>query len=295
MVEEQNMNSPFTREPINETTRRYLVNIGGEGRLDGGQSLRPRKDDGFPLRGDTSFPLWERILAWCRYANWFGPDYHKGRYAGHYYMDGHLQSRVCLHNPREGFEFAPVTEQELLHVEEAFGFVHPPLLRDLYLHIANGGFGPGTGLIGIPGGFCYWLWRDLRYDRLMKEHLLEKCTPIHGEGFCERTWPELFAPIPFDLEAYERSHHQPNRVSLVRGEWPTCFLNISESEGDGSYYVHAKTGHVYLVDNSFDKAPLRDGQEVVYELHRQADSLEEWFERWLNGELKDLFFHENDI
>jgi hypothetical protein len=33
--------------------------------------------------------------------------------------------------------------------ESALGFALPPLLRELYTSIANGGFGPGYGLIGV--------------------------------------------------------------------------------------------------------------------------------------------------
>lgn len=289
-AKEQNQHSSF-QEPKPDNISHHFVGVRG-GNVSGSQSYKPHRDDGFPLRGEKYLPLWERILAWCRYANWYGPDWHRGRYAGRYYVNGHLQSRICLHNPHEGFEFSPATEQQLLEVEEAYGFSHPPLLRDLYLHVANGGFGPGTGLIGSSGGFCYWVHRgDVRYNALLKEKYLAE----DGKEFCEQMWPELFSPIPFDLETYELSHHQPNLIYLVAGEWPTYFLNISQSEGDGYYYVHAKTGHVYLVDNGFNKVPIRDGQEVAYELHRQADSLEEWFERWLDGEMKDQFWCEADV
>lgn len=36
--------------------------------------------------------------------------------------------------------------------EASLGFQLPPLLRDIYLTIGNGGFGPGYGLIGIDDG-----------------------------------------------------------------------------------------------------------------------------------------------
>jgi hypothetical protein len=47
----------------------------------------------------------------------------------------------------------PVTSIPTLGgAEKSLGFTFPPLLRQIYLEVANGGFGPGYGLLGIPGG-----------------------------------------------------------------------------------------------------------------------------------------------
>jgi hypothetical protein len=51
------------------------------------------------------------------------------------------------------FAFPPATEEQLHETEEALGFPLPPLLRLLYTRIANGGFGPGYGIIGAIDGF----------------------------------------------------------------------------------------------------------------------------------------------
>lgn len=48
---------------------------------------------------------------------------------------------------------APPTEpEELKAVEEHLGFPLPQGLRDIYTEVANGGFGPGYGLLGIGSG-----------------------------------------------------------------------------------------------------------------------------------------------
>lgn len=41
----------------------------------------------------------------------------------------------------------------IMHTEQELGFRLTPLLRRLYMEIANGGFGPGAGLIGVEGGY----------------------------------------------------------------------------------------------------------------------------------------------
>lgn len=48
--------------------------------------------------------------------------------------------------------FPPATEAQIVTAEARIGFPLPPLLRRLYLQVANGGFGPAYGLIGVPGG-----------------------------------------------------------------------------------------------------------------------------------------------
>lgn len=44
----------------------------------------------------------------------------------------------------------PATAAEVYAAEQALGFPLPPLLRQLYLEAANGGFGPGYGFIRVP-------------------------------------------------------------------------------------------------------------------------------------------------
>lgn len=46
----------------------------------------------------------------------------------------------------------PASASSLAHVEEKLGVSLPPVLREVYMTIANGGFGPGYGLLGGPGG-----------------------------------------------------------------------------------------------------------------------------------------------
>ena len=47
---------------------------------------------------------------------------------------------------------APATAGELAAAESRLGFPVPPVIRRVYADVANGGFGPGYGLVGIGGG-----------------------------------------------------------------------------------------------------------------------------------------------
>lgn len=47
----------------------------------------------------------------------------------------------------------PAADAEIKHAEALLGIELPTPLRDLYLRVGNGGFGPGYGVLGLDGGF----------------------------------------------------------------------------------------------------------------------------------------------
>ena len=49
---------------------------------------------------------------------------------------------------------AVASEAQLAAAERQLGFALPLLLRRLYAEVANGGFGPGAGILGIVGGWA---------------------------------------------------------------------------------------------------------------------------------------------
>lgn len=48
--------------------------------------------------------------------------------------------------------FPPVEPAQIARAEAALGLTLPPFLSRLYREVANGGFGPGSGLVGLQGG-----------------------------------------------------------------------------------------------------------------------------------------------
>lgn len=47
----------------------------------------------------------------------------------------------------------PTSPAAVVRAEAALGFALPSTLRAIYLDVANGGFGPGYGIMGVEGGF----------------------------------------------------------------------------------------------------------------------------------------------
>jgi hypothetical protein len=68
-------------------------------------------------------------------------------------MDKDVFSRLKNHVLGGGTpKFPPAPEDAVRRAEARLAFNIPKLLRRIYLNIANGGFGPGYGVIGIEGG-----------------------------------------------------------------------------------------------------------------------------------------------
>jgi hypothetical protein len=114
------------------------------------------------VSSDTSrYAAWcRRIIVHCLARGWYGPDdaLEHGMETERYVVDGDgtLRGYPIEHDPRTGFEFAPATPEDVQATEQALGFALPPLLRAVYLQVANGGFGPGTGLTGGARRIRLW-------------------------------------------------------------------------------------------------------------------------------------------
>jgi hypothetical protein len=61
----------------------------------------------------------------------------------------HLIERIRDRATRAGTANPPVSPEELEMAERILGFSLPPLLREVYLQVGNGGFGPGYGFLRL--------------------------------------------------------------------------------------------------------------------------------------------------
>lgn len=65
-------------------------------------------------------------------------------------MESEIIGRIAAH---VGGEKIAVASEDAVRLAEAqLGFAIPELLKSIYLNVANGGFGPGYGIIGVTGG-----------------------------------------------------------------------------------------------------------------------------------------------
>jgi len=80
----------------------------------------------------------------------------------------------------------PVTAKALQVAERAIGFELPELLRAIYLNVANGGFGPEYGIVGMKGG--------AKLDGCTLETCYQNMLTLEQENFIWR-WPKRLLPV----------------------------------------------------------------------------------------------------
>ena len=81
----------------------------------------------------------------------------------------------------------PLARAELQDAEARLGFELPAVVRQLYAEVANGGFGPGYGLLGLMGGAR----SDLGDDAVELYRRFRQPDPDDAEW----GWPEALLPI----------------------------------------------------------------------------------------------------
>lgn len=178
--------------------------------------------------------LFERIQQKCDSHVWM-PD--EARY----------RTRVIQH-------YAPATEEQLLATEEALGFPLPSMLRMLYGCVANGGFGPGFGILGAIGGFS---------STGLGGNIVEAYR-IFTDG----------VPL-IDYYQYKNESSMQTTFTLPNSVWSADLLPICDWGCLVTSFLDVKSDHV-----------LRGGpiSRTHYALREQATSLEEWLEHWLQDE-----------
>lgn len=160
---------------------------------------------------------------------------------------------------RGGFAYPPASEELLHATEEALGFPLPALLRALYAQLANGGFGPETGLRGCIGGYG------------TPEQADEPDETIVGSYDFHRQTAALV-----DLGQYAASWQEgplgSRRLFLSAEVWPRYLLPICDRGDGGEACLACDTGAIYRVGR-------RSVQEWV--IVTENPTLQVWLERWL--------------
>jgi SMI1 / KNR4 family (SUKH-1) len=122
----------------------------------------------------------------------------------------------------------PATLEELERAEEALGFALPPLLRRVYGEVANGGFGPGYGLVPL--------------ERMAAEYAeLRQVMPGTGHD-----WPPELLPVV---------HHDPDwdcvdasTGGVVAFYWEEVDEDIDRAQFERAFHDLAPTLEAWLDD-----------------------------------------------
>src|SRR5262249_1691092 len=84
----------------------------------------------------------------------------------------------------------PVKRDTVREAEDRLGFALPPLLCRLWIEIANGGFGPGSGLVGLQGGQV-----DDASRKPLPDLYLDAIADPAWESFLGEPWPARLVPV----------------------------------------------------------------------------------------------------
>lgn len=192
--------------------------------------------------------LFKAIRNKCQREHWFGPEL----------LSPQQREYVADDDPnRFGFAFAPATGEQIRITEAQLGFPLPPLLKALYIQVANGGFGPGTGLRGASGG----------YKGIYPDHDGTIPTQKHTETFSFATYQEHASQA---VAQGKRAH-----MVVPYGDWldhllPICDLGCCEEA---------------CIDNRermFIVAPINN--DKAYSLFQLPWDFEELLWRWVRDE-----------
>jgi hypothetical protein len=128
----------------------------------------------------------------------------------------------------EGFQrppefHPPITTVEVEDAEARLGFRLPGVVRQLYTEVANGGFGPGYGLVGLIGGA-----RSDLGDDAVELYLTFRQPDPEDPGW---GWPEALLPIcHWGCAIYSCVDCRENDAPVIRfdpnqveGDWSIAF------------------------------------------------------------------------
>ena len=107
----------------------------------------------------------------------------------------------------------PVSEQALADAEVQLGFTLPPLIRALYNQVADGGYGPGYGVIQLSGH---------------PYTLVESRLRMNEETSAEWMWPERF------VEFVNWGCHYFSGIDCSQPSCPVFFYDNDRAAGDAT-------------------------------------------------------------
>lgn len=146
-------------------------------------------------------------------------------------VDRHVSAKAeelaaAMNTPVESTLPAPATAADLDRAEASLGFRLPPTLRRVYAEVADGGFGPGYGLVPI--------------DRVRAEYdgLREMIEPI-GHG-----WPEGLLPAVEQEQGWDCVDATTGRV--VAFDFEELDEEISAAEFAGAFQELAPSVEAWL-------------------------------------------------
>lgn len=170
-------------------------------------------------------------------------------------------------NPRplENFKYLPLSELEVKVFEKRNKITLPEDYRDFLIHIANGGIGPANGILPLDSQRTYPL--------------------VHLPWIDPILFNELFQ---FD-ESKENAEQFENRIKGLLEQEGTEIISIRQNAENGIMAIGDAGCGLYhcLVVNGKNKGQIWTNATLNDDgFYLVADNFFEWFEKWLDEEIK---------
>jgi hypothetical protein len=190
------------------------------------------------------------------------------------------------------------------------GFPLPQLLRDLYLQLANGGFGWQTGFVGVAGGaesaelrsvdhatiHAPWKLIDAVPDGLVNRpdvfksfSLPDRFIPLCGLDTMDERWIDGWTGHVYGVGVYSPFDDSPSAAS-EDFEWIST-VDVSKLEDDGADQLikpedllsleETQQGAWEDCDVDVDAVPDATMETWCFGISLEAWSLKAWLEQWL--------------
>jgi hypothetical protein len=158
--------------------------------------------------------------------------------------------------------YPPPSIEEIEQTEAAIGAKLPPLVRELYVQIGNGGFGPGWGITGLLTG-------KKIYERTLVENFRNTAAEIKAHLLQSIEEAEQSTPVDQGMIEQDRQHYENwrklNRDHLI-------------------WYCDWGCNIVTLVDYTEPELPIYCA-DALNLLEEPSKTLREWWHRWLDDSL----------
>jgi hypothetical protein len=121
----------------------------------------------------------------------------------------------------------PATQAQLRMAREQLGFAFPALLERMWTEIANGGFGPGYGIVGLEGGAAFdpQGWNVVEnYLSLAGSHWPARLVPICDWGCMNLTATDCGTPEGEMVDLIEGDPRDARRRELTFPQWMEAWI-----------------------------------------------------------------------
>jgi hypothetical protein len=186
--------------------------------------------------------------------------------------DPRLTTSMNVFSPRQHDLYPPVKMAVVEAAETKMGFRLPPLLRELFTQVANGGFGPGYGIFGLEGGYT---------DPLIIELTRDPDTIGNTQGGTLIDWYHTFRGVDDSIPELDYEFEDMGKSKLFIDPEPRpdtwrWFDKLVPISNNGCWQI-------FCIDCSRPAFPLwfYEGQQC--ELQLECRSFNEWIENWLRS------------